>query len=112
MRLHKAGESIRSYLGSRAMGADGIARYRVGFGVWKRDGLVRSLLRRGFTGEDLQAAGIATRDAGGIRDTFSGRVLFPVFDPSGRAVAFGGRIVPPEHRPQELPDGPKYLNSR
>jgi DNA primase len=70
------------------------------------------MMRRGFTGEELQAAGIATRDAGGIRDTFSGRVLFPIFDPSGRAVAFGGRIVPPEHRPENFPEGPKYLNSR
>jgi len=112
MLLHKDGEPIRSYLESRGIGADEIARYRVGFGGWKRDGLVRSLMRRGFTGEELQAAGIATRDAGGIRDTFSGRVLFPIFDPSGRAVAFGGRIVPPEHRPDGFPDGPKYLNSR
>jgi len=112
MLRHKDGEPIRSYLESRGIGPDEVERYRIGFGGWKRDGLVRSLMRRGFTGEELQAAGIATRDAGGIRDTFSGRVLFPIFDPSGRAVAFGGRIVPPEHRPENFPEGPKYLNSR
>jgi DNA primase len=112
MLASKDGVAIRSYLESRGIAGDEIARYRIGFGGWKRDGLVRSLMRRGFTGEELQAAGIATRDAGGIRDTFSGRVLFPIFDPSGRAVAFGGRIVPPEHRPENYPEGPKYLNSR
>ena len=112
MLLHKDGAPIRSYLESRGIGPDEIARYRIGFGGWKRDGLVRSLMRRGFTGEELQAAGIATRDPAGIRDTFSARVLFPIFDPSGRPVAFGGRVVPPEHRPHEVPDGPKYLNSR
>ena len=112
MLASNEGTAIRSYLESRGIGAEEVGRYRIGFGGWKRDGLVRSLMRRGFTGEELQAAGIATRDSAGLRDTFSGRLLFPIFDASGRAVAFGGRIVPPEHRPEGFPEGPKYLNSR
>lgn len=106
------GAPIRSYLEGRGIGPQEIERYRIGFGGWRRDTLVRTLLRRGFTGEELMTAGLATRDGRGMRDMFSARVLFPIFDPSGRAVAFGGRIVPPEHRPEEIPDGPKYLNSR
>jgi DNA primase len=108
----KDGAAIRSYLESRGIGADLAARYRIGFGGWSRNGLVRTMLRSGFTGEELIEAGLATREGRGMRDTFVGRLLFPIFDPSGKPVAFGGRILPPEHRPENAPEGPKYLNSR
>lgn len=108
----KDGAAVRSYLESRGIGADLAARYRIGFGGWSRNGLVRTMLRSGFTGEELIEAGLATREGRGMRDTFSGRVVFPIFDPSGRPVAFGGRVLPPEHRPENTPEGPKYLNSR
>ncbi|MEO7443084.1 MAG: toprim domain-containing protein, partial [Acidimicrobiales bacterium] len=39
------------------------------------------------------------------QDDFRARVLFPIFDASGRPVAFGGRALPGG-------DGPKYKNSR
>lgn len=108
----KDGEPIRAYLDSRGIGPDLIARYKIGFGGWKRTSLVQTLTKRGFTVEELVGGGLGSRDGGGTRDTFMGRVLFPIFDPSGRAVGFGGRIVPPEHRPPAFPEGPKYLNSR
>lgn len=106
------GEPIRAYLDSRGIGTDLAATYNIGFGGWRRDALVSTMLRRGFNGEELMAAGLATRDGRGMRDTFFGRVVFPIFDPSGRPVAFGGRIVPSEHRTEGAPDSPKYLNSR
>jgi DNA primase len=37
-------------------------------------------------------------------DAFRGRILFPIFDASGKPVAFGGRVLPGG-------DGPKYKNS-
>ena len=30
----------------------------------------------------------------GLQDAFRGRVIFPIFDPSGKAIALGGRILP------------------
>lgn len=44
---------------------------------------------------------------GGFYDRFRGRVMFPIFDSSGRTIAFTGRILP------RLDDGKaaKYLNS-
>jgi DNA primase len=108
----KEGEPVRAYLESRGITSELSDRYQIGFGGWRRDALVRTMLRRGFKGEELMTAGLATRDGRGMRDTFFARVLFPIFDPSGRPVGMGGRVLPPEHRPEEAPDGPKYLNSR
>ncbi len=108
----KEGESVRTYLDSRGITPEVIERHSIGFGGWRRDALVRTLLRRGFKGEELMTAGLATRDGRGLRDTFFGRVVFPIFDPSGRAVGMGGRVLPDEFRIEGAPDAPKYLNSR
>jgi DNA primase len=108
----KDAEPVRAYLGSRGITPELVEKYSVGFGGWKRDGLVRAAMRAGYKGEELLTAGLATRDQRGIRDTFYGRVLFPIFDPSGRAVGFGGRVLPEEFRRDDTPDAPKYLNSR
>jgi DNA primase len=43
---------------------------------------------------------------------FFGRVVFPIFDPADRPVAFGGRVLPEAHRREGAPEGPKYLNTR
>ena len=39
-------------------------------------------------------------------DRFRDRVIFPIRDPQGRCVAFGGRVLPGER-----PDSAKYINS-
>jgi DNA primase len=48
---------------------------------------------------------IDTRDDGGYYDKFRGRVIFPVFSPNGRVIAFGGRIL------DKQDNVAKYLNS-
>ena len=52
-------------------------------------------------------AGLAHESQNRLRDGFRGRVIFPIFDPAGKAIALGGRILPGG------PDGagPKYRNS-
>jgi DNA primase len=55
----------------------------------------------------LVKAGLAHEGQHGLRDAFRGRVIFPIFDPAGKAIGLGGRILPgaPEGA------GPKYRNS-
>ena len=48
---------------------------------------------------------IDTRDDGGYYDKYRGRVIFPIFSPNGRVIAFGGRIL------ENLENTAKYLNS-
>jgi len=48
---------------------------------------------------------IDARDDGSYYDKFRGRVMFPIFSPNGRVIAFGGRILKSEENTA------KYLNS-
>jgi len=48
---------------------------------------------------------IDTNDKGEYYDKFRGRVIFPIFSPNGRVIAFGGRIL------ENQENAAKYLNS-
>ena len=48
---------------------------------------------------------IGKSDDGRYYDKLSGRLIFPIFSPNGRVVAFAGRILDPEEK------GAKYINS-
>jgi DNA primase len=48
------------------------------------------------------------------QDALRARVIFPIFDPGGKAIAVGGRILPPPYGSASRPDGrieAKYKNS-
>jgi len=82
-----------------------VRAFRLGFAPDQWETLTGHLNTQGFTTEELRAAGLVRegRDGRGDRDLFHNRLLFPILDPEGRVVAFGGRV---------LDDGtPKYLNS-
>jgi DNA primase len=83
-----------------------IDTFGLGYAPQGWDHLVRALRGRGFDAVSLEQAGLAVERQGGSGhyDALRDRVIFPIRDLQGRAVAFGGRAL----------DGsmPKYLNSR
>lgn len=69
-----------------------------------------ALTAEGFPAEDLIATGLSMRnDRGGLRDRFRGRLVFPIHDPGGDVIGFGGRVLPDLDYGDFEP--PKYLNS-
>ncbi len=108
--LSEAGTSARQYLLQRGFGRDEAARFLLGFAPLTSDALTRHLLETGFGDREIEGAGLVSRGPGGrLRDRFRGRIMFPIVDPSGDVIAFGGRVVPGlDHGGQ---DPPKYLNS-
>ncbi len=85
--------AARGYL-RRERGYDGdvVRRYRIGWAPEGWDRLVRGL---GVPPAVLVDAGLATVDEKGrYTDFFRGRILFPIFDPGGRPVGAGGRMLP------------------
>ena len=98
------GAQAREYLGRRGVDDDTARLFGLGLSPGGREALLRHLLGRGHSEEEIVAAGLATRSgAGGVRDLFNRRLMFPILDSAGRVAGFGGRA---------LDDGtPKYLNT-
>ncbi|MEX2140270.1 MAG: DNA primase [Pirellulales bacterium] len=102
-------EIARRYLDERGLSTETIAKYKLGFGPPAWDWLLSRARVAGFNEKVLERAGLCKpRPNGpGHYDYFRGRALFPIRDPQGRPVAFGGRILPQfaEQNPA------KYINS-
>lgn len=97
-------DAARSYLGSRGLGGKVPKKWHLGFAPG-RMALVRHLLDKGFTADEMIAANVALAgDNGRLRDRFFNRVMFPINDPQGECIAFGGRVIGSGE--------PKYLNSQ
>jgi DNA primase len=92
----------RGYLRQRGYDGEIVRRYRLGWAPEGWDQLARSLR---LSNDDLTDSGLGfINRRGRQQDAFRGRILFPIFDPQGQPVGFGGRIMPGG-------DGAKYKNS-
>ena len=96
--------AARDYLAGRDLGGGVPKKWHLGFAPGRRM-LVGHLASLGFTPQEMLQANVAVqRDGGALNDRFYNRVMFPIFDPQGECIAFGGRIVGEGE--------PKYLNSQ
>ncbi|WP_165246743.1 DNA primase [Adlercreutzia sp. ZJ141] len=96
--------AARSYLASRSMGGSVPKSWGLGFAPGHGE-LVRHLMAKGFTPDELVMANVAATGNGDrLRDRFFNRVMFPICDEAGEVIAFGGRVVGKGE--------PKYLNSQ
>jgi DNA primase len=105
------GGPARDYLRSRGYDGDIVRAFKLGWAPAGWDALCSHLK---VSDRVLTDAGLGFVNRRGRRqDAFRGRVIFPIFDPSGKAIALGGRILPPgAGAATAVPDGPKYKNSQ
>ena len=98
------GQRALEYLKARNLKEDIIKQFKIGlaFNAW--DQLVKQCKNKGFTQTQIIKSGLFTRSDKGIFDRFRSRIMFPIFHPSGKPIAFGGRI-------HNSDDPAKYLNS-
>jgi len=107
----------RGYLKKRNISLEMAKKFRLGYAPLKVDTLKGALERKGYSLEELVKTRILnfSQDKNRHYDFFSGRLIFTICDSRGRAVAFGGRILPasPERGEEKEETGqfPKYLNS-
>jgi len=99
----------RDYLRSRGYDGEVVRRFQLGWAPDDWDALARHL---GVPEKILTDAGLGfVNRLGRQQDAFRARVIFPIFDPSGKAVALGGRVLPGAATANGAGSGPKYKNS-
>jgi len=100
----------RDYLRSRGYDGDTVRAFQLGWAPDEWDALARHLKVADAVLADSGLGFVNRR--GRQQDAFRARVVFPIFDPSGRPIALGGRILPPPAGSDPGASGPKYKNSQ
>lgn len=101
-----AGLEARRYIEKRGLKRETVAEFGLGFAPNSRGALKEHLSKLGFTVPEMVTSGmlIGGADIPVPYDRFRNRVMFPIADLKGRAIAFGGRAL-------EAGQPAKYLNS-
>jgi DNA primase len=102
----------RRYLRDRGFDGDRVRQYKIGWAPDDWDQLVKALP---FSPKVLRDAGLGRESKrGGTNDFFRARVLFPIFDPQGDPIGFGGRMLPGGRPPkyQNTPETALYRKSK
>lgn len=99
----------RRYLKERDLPPELVKQFQIGYAPNEWEGLMKRALKKHYTAEQLEAAGLAVvSDRGGktsYYDRFRNRIMFPICDQIGRVIGFSGRIM------NKAEKGAKYVNS-
>ncbi len=109
---HPDAGAARRYLRERGFDGERVRTYRLGWAPDDWDQLVKALP---FSPKVLRDAGLGRENRrGGTNDFFRARVLFPIFDPQGDPIGFGGRMLPGGRPPkyQNTPETSLYRKSK
>lgn len=101
----KEGEAAQDYLKKRGFSSTTLDSLKVGYAPNSWNGLLNNLKNRFGDMALLEKAGLILpgQRSNDFHDRFRGRVIFPIFNLTGRVVGFGGRSL--------FDAEPKYLNS-
>ncbi|MGE5441397.1 MAG: DNA primase [Bacteroidota bacterium] len=100
------GEAARKYFAGRKINLQTQRAFGLGYALPEWDGFLRHAKSNNVELEKAQQLGlIDKKDGSNYYDKFRDRIIFPIFSPNGRVIAFGGRIM------EKNPNLAKYLNS-
>src|SRR5699024_638359 len=88
---HKA----REYLQKRGYDRGIIKKYGLGYAPNAGEKLYETALDSGLNKEYMEEAGLIkmSERGDGFYDTFRGRLMFPIFNPSNKVIAYAGRVL-------------------
>lgn len=99
----KTGEKAVAYLEARGITRATAEKFGLGYAPPQWTALVGLFRKKGIALTEAEKAGLVCGGGDGFYDRFRDRLLFPITNPRGQIIGFGGRL---------LGDGqPKYLNS-
>ena len=100
----RKGERGMKYFTDRALSAETMKMFGLGFADGARSDLTDHLRKKGFSDELILESDVAVfNEKQGLHDRFFNRVMFPIQDVRGRVIGFGGRVLGDAK--------PKYINS-
>lgn len=100
------GEFALDYFRKRGFSAQTMTTFGLGYSLKSWDALIAKAAEEGIPVETLEKVGlIRRRDDGSAYDAFRGRAMFPIFNTTGRVIAFGARKL------YEDDNLGKYINS-
>ena len=98
------GAAVQAYLDKRQIRKSIAVRFGMGASPDRWDGLLTAMTRRGYTKEELLAAGLVVNGRNSrLYDKFRNRLMLPVIDTRGDVVGFGSRVIDNSE--------PKYMNT-
>ncbi|NLY92365.1 MAG: DNA primase [Firmicutes bacterium] len=99
----KTGAKAVAYLEARGISRPTAEKFSLGYAPPQWKALVGLFRKKGVSLQEAEKAGLVCGGGEGFYDRFRDRLLFPITNPRGQIIGFGGRI---------LGEGqPKYLNS-
>ena len=98
------GKAALQYLHDRGLNDDVLKMYQIGFAPDSWDTLSNKVKPLDMKNDVYEKSGLFVKTKHGWRDRFRSRIMFPIYHPSGKVIAFGGRIFNSD-------DPAKYLNS-
>ncbi|OPY57749.1 MAG: DNA primase [Pelotomaculum sp. PtaU1.Bin035] len=103
-KYHDSAAVARRYMSGRGLTTEVLERFQVGFALPDWGSLLEFLGEKGYQPREVAEAGLAIKsERGKYYDRFRKRVMFPIWDVTGRVIGFGGRV---------LDDSiPKYINT-
>lgn len=99
------GKEVARYLVERGIQPEMVDKFGLGYAPESWDGLVGYLRKKGYSDDEVVAAGLVGRNDRGVFDWFRDRLIVPIKDGRGRIIAFGGRAMRADQRG-------KYVNSQ
>ena len=98
------GGAVQAYLDKRQIRRNIAVRFGMGASPDRWDSLLTAMTRRGYSKEELLAAGLVVNGKNGrLYDKFRNRLMLPVIDTRGDVVGFGSRVIDNSE--------PKYMNT-
>lgn len=94
-----------SYFRERGFTEETIRKFQLGYCLDTRDTFSAEALKKGYSAEYLQKAGLMVMRQERPADNYRGRVIFPIHNQSGKVLGFGARILRTNDR------APKYINT-
>jgi len=99
------GIEAKKYLKERQIDTSVIKEFGIGLSLKNNHLLTNLLLKKGFKEEDLLKSGLALKNTNDLHDIYYNRIMFPLFDLTGKPVGFSGRIY-------NTTDMSKYINTK